>query len=189
MRTTTAVRWGVVAVAASASLMLTACSTTQDNTKVSGSSSASVSPGAESADAATPLAAATDRPADSETSSPRPTATPYPTTEAAPGAAVPAVRDSFAVLQATYNDSCDTEGNCVYFLNRLITNLDDLYNSMKASPREPAHFDVPVGLIAQLQTTLHGDFSYANLKTHRTLLISTRDKVNTWMQGHPEDYR
>ena len=48
---------------------------------------------------------------------------------------MPAVRDSFAVLQATYNDGCTTAGNCEYFLTRVLTNLDELYNSMKADPK------------------------------------------------------
>jgi hypothetical protein len=78
----------------------------------------------------------------------------FPTTEAAPGSAVPQVRDAFAVLQATYNDSCGTPGNCEYFLNRLLTNLDDLANSMKASPKGSGHFTQPLAWIGHLQTTL-----------------------------------
>jgi hypothetical protein len=113
----------------------------------------------------------------------------YPTTEAAPGAAVPQVRDAFAVLQATYNDSCGTPGNCAYFLNRLLQNLDDLDNSMKASSEGAAHFSTPLTWIGQMQTELHGDFSFTNLDKHQSLLVATRDKVNTWMQSHPEDYR
>ncbi|MFG2309852.1 hypothetical protein ACGFS9_14430 [Streptomyces sp. NPDC048566] len=121
-------------------------------------------------------------------SSPAPSAS-YPTRGAAPGAATPLVRDSFAVLQATYNDGCGTPGNCAYFLNRLVTDLDDLYDSMNADPKGPAHFADPVAWIAAMQDTLDGDFSYANLKRHRTLLTGTRDKVNAWMQSHPDDYR
>jgi hypothetical protein len=113
----------------------------------------------------------------------------YPTTEAAPGAAVPQVRDAFAVLQATYNDSCGTPGNCAYFLNRLLQDLDDLDNSMKASPEGAAHFSAPLTWIGQMQTELRGDFSFTNLDKHQSLLVATRGKVNTWMQAHPEDYR
>jgi hypothetical protein len=113
----------------------------------------------------------------------------YPTTPAAPGAAVPQVRDAFAVLQATYNDSCGTPGNCQYFLNRLLTNLDDLGNSMKASPKGTAHFGQPLAWIGQMQTTLGDDFTFDNLHKNQSLLVATRDKINTWMQSHPDDYR
>ncbi|GAX51756.1 hypothetical protein SO3561_03263 [Streptomyces olivochromogenes] len=113
----------------------------------------------------------------------------YPTTPAAPGAAVPQVRDAFAVLQATYNDSCGTPGNCQYFLNRLLTNLDDLGNSMKASPKGTAHFRQPLAWIGQMQTALDGDFTFDNLHKHQSLLVTTRDKINTWMQSYPDDYR
>jgi hypothetical protein len=113
----------------------------------------------------------------------------YPTTEAAPGAAVPQVRDAFAVLQATYNDGCTTPGNCEYFLSRVLTNLDDLYNSMKSSPKGSGHFAGPLTWIRSMQEALEGDFSFPNLKRHQKLLLGTRDKVNTWMQSHPDDYR
>lgn len=113
----------------------------------------------------------------------------YPTTAAAPGAAVPQVRDAFAVLQATYNDNCGAPGNCEYFLNRLLTNLDDLGNSMKASPKGTAHFRHPLAWIGQMQAALDGDFTFDNLHKHQSLLVTTRDKINTWMQSHPDDYR
>ncbi|MGI5144307.1 hypothetical protein [Streptomyces sp. CA-106110] len=124
----------------------------------------------------------------SSTTSPSGTAD-YPTAEAAPGAAMPQVRDAFAVLQATYNDGCTTPGNCEYFLTRVLTNLDDLYNSMKASPKGSGHFAGPLAWIRTMQDTLRGDFSFPNLKRHQKLLLGTRDKVNTWMQSHPDDYR
>jgi hypothetical protein len=113
----------------------------------------------------------------------------YPTTDAAPGAAVPLVRDAFAVLQATYNDGCGSPGNCEYFLNRLLDNLDDLDNAMKASSEGPKHFAKPLAWITQMQTALGSDFSFANLKKHQSLLVGTRDKINSWMQSYPEDYR
>lgn len=113
----------------------------------------------------------------------------FPTTAAGPGAAVPQVRDSFAVLQATYNDNCGTPGNCEYFLNRLLTNLDDLDNSMAASPKGSGHFAQPLAWIKQLQHALGSDVSFTNLKRHKTLLLHTRDEINTWMQAHPSDYR
>ncbi|GGX91136.1 hypothetical protein GCM10010510_40420 [Streptomyces anandii JCM 4720] len=102
---------------------------------------------------------------------------------------MPAVRDSFAVLQATYNDGCTTPGNCEYFLTRVLTNLDDLYNSMKASPKGDGHFAAPLARIRAMRKSLGGDFSFPNLKRHQKLLLDTREAVNTWMQSRPEDYR
>lgn len=99
------------------------------------------------------------------------------------------VRDAFAVLQATYNDNCGTPGNCDYFLDRLLRNLDDLNNAMKARPDGKSHFAKPITWITHMQTALGGDFSYTHLKKHQSLLTGTRDKINTWMQSHPEDYR
>ncbi|WP_329113762.1 hypothetical protein [Streptomyces sp. NBC_01353] len=60
---------------------------------------------------------------------------------------------------------------------------------MKADPKGPGHFPQPIAWIEELRTTLAGDRSYANLKKHQTLLIGTRDRINTWMQDHPDDYR
>ncbi|MET7546197.1 hypothetical protein ABZS95_08255 [Streptomyces sp. NPDC005479] len=40
-----------------------------------------------------------------------------------------------------------------------------------------------------LDRTLKGDTSTENLEKHRSDLFGTRDRINTWMQGHPEDYR
>ncbi|MDX3762809.1 hypothetical protein [Streptomyces sp. AK02-04a] len=102
---------------------------------------------------------------------------------------MPQVRDAFAVLQATYNDGCTTPGNCEYFLTRVLSNLDDLYKSMKASPKGSGHFAGPLTWIRAMQDTLRGDFSFPNLQRHQKLLLGTRDKVNTWMQSHPADYR
>lgn len=99
------------------------------------------------------------------------------------------VRDSFAVLQATYNDGCTTPGNCEYFLNRVLSNLTDLHDSMKASPKDPGHFAAPLAWTEKLRETVGADPSFPELKRHQRLLLDTRDKVNTWMQSHPEDYR
>ncbi|MFG2480521.1 hypothetical protein [Streptomyces fagopyri] len=171
MRGTALIGCGVGALLATS--LLTACSTGHDGTKDAAGSSLATPATRSSATGTTPSA-----------SSPTPTAA-NPTT----GAPVQEVRDSFAVLQATYNDGCDTPGNCAYFLDRVATDLDDLYDSMKASPKSPSHFSDPIKWIAHMQTTLHGDFSYTNLKQHKSLLTGTRDKVNTWMQSHPDDYR
>ncbi|WP_411058111.1 hypothetical protein [Streptomyces sp. E11-3] len=98
------------------------------------------------------------------------------------------MRDAFATLQATLNDSC-TPGNCAYFLGRVYDELDGLDAAMKADPKGPGHFPEPIKWIADLRRTLDGDRSFENLKKHQTLLIGTRDKINTWMQDHPDDYR
>ncbi|MBW1601701.1 hypothetical protein JJV70_06155 [Streptomyces sp. JJ66] len=110
-----------------------------------------------------------------------------PTT--APGTLEPvAVRDAFAGLQATLDDTC-TPGNCAYFLGRVYDELMRLDRAMKADPKGPGHFPEPIALISELNAELDGDRTFENLKEHQTLLIGTRDEINTWMQDHPDDYR
>lgn len=100
------------------------------------------------------------------------------------------VRDAFAGLQATYQDGCAPgDGNCAYFLGRVNEELTGLDRSMKADQAGPKHFKEPLEWIGALHTTLAGDTSTDNLEKHREQLLGTRDRVNTWMQGHPEDYR
>ncbi|GGS11661.1 MULTISPECIES: hypothetical protein [Streptomyces] len=41
---------------------------------------------------------------------------------------------------------------------------------------------------AGLQATLD-DTSTENLEAHRTELTGVRDRIDSWMQGHPDDYR
>ncbi|MEW2624990.1 hypothetical protein [Streptomyces sp. NPDC048106] len=106
-----------------------------------------------------------------------------------PARSVEKVRDVFARLQATYNDGCTTQGNCEYFLGRVLDELTSLDAAMKADPQGPAHFKEPLAWIAELRSELGGDSSFENLKKHQALLTGTRDKINAWMQGHPEDYR
>ncbi|MCX3060824.1 hypothetical protein [Streptomyces beihaiensis] len=107
---------------------------------------------------------------------------------ASPAIPVEKVRDAFAGLQATLNDSC-TPGNCAYFLGRVYDELHRMDRAMKADPQGPGHFAEPIRWIKKLDARLGGDRSFENLKKHQTSLIGTRDKINTWMQGHPEDYR
>ncbi|POX49865.1 hypothetical protein [Streptomyces sp. Ru72] len=112
----------------------------------------------------------------------------------APSAAEPApgtekVRDVFARLQATYNDGCTTPGNCEYFLGRVLDELSSLDKAMKADLQGPGHFKEPLARIAKLRAELGDDRSFENLKKHQDLLTGTRDRINAWMQGHPEDYR
>ncbi|MEU7550835.1 hypothetical protein AB0B01_00495 [Streptomyces sp. NPDC044571] len=98
------------------------------------------------------------------------------------------VRDAFAGLQATLGESC-TPGNCAYFLGRVYDELHRMDRAMKADPKGPGHFPEPIELIEKLDGELGGDRSFENLKKHQTSLIGTRDKINAWMQGHPDDYR
>ncbi|MFD3546593.1 hypothetical protein ACFWUW_13470 [Streptomyces sp. NPDC058655] len=118
-------------------------------------------------------------------------ASPPPSSASAPDGTAPQpekVRDAFAGLQATLDDSC-TPGNCAYFLGRVHDELHRLDRAMKADPKGPGHFPEPIALIGKLDAKLGGDRSFENLKKHQTTLIGTRDKINTWMQGHPDDYR
>jgi hypothetical protein len=98
------------------------------------------------------------------------------------------VRDAFAGLQATLSESC-TPGNCGYFLGRVYDELHRMDRAMKADPKGPGYFTEPIDLIKELDAELEGDRSFDILEKHQTSLISTRDKINTWMQGHPDDYR
>ncbi|GAA2441096.1 hypothetical protein GCM10010433_47630 [Streptomyces pulveraceus] len=101
-----------------------------------------------------------------------------------------AVRDAFAGLQATLNEDCAPgSSDCAYFLGRVNDELLRLDKSMKADAQGPGHFKEPIAWIATLRRTLKDDTSTDNLEKHRSELIGTRDRVNTWMQGHPEDYR
>ncbi len=71
-------------------------------------------------------------------------------------------------------------------MNEELTGTDA---SMKVDPQGPGHFEEPLEWTATLRTTLAGDTSTANLEKHFKDLVGTRDRVNSWMQGHPEDYR
>jgi len=128
-------------------------------------------------------AAGTEEPSAPGTEEP---STPGPA-ETAPGPEK--VRDAFAGLQATYSDGCTTPGNCAYFLGRVHDELDRLDAAMKADPQGPAHFREPRAWIAKLRAELGDDSSFENLRKHQDSLTGTRDEINTWMQGHPEDYR
>ncbi|MEU3530898.1 hypothetical protein AB0E70_04790 [Streptomyces murinus] len=125
----------------------------------------------------------------------RTTAPATPTEESAsanatePPQDVEKVRDAFAGLQATYNDGCTTPGNRAYFLGRLHDELTGLDKAMRADPQGPGHFKEPLARLAKLWGELGDDTSFGNLKKHQDQLTGTRDKINAWMQGHPEDYR
>ncbi|MFE1403749.1 hypothetical protein ACFW5D_08785 [Streptomyces sp. NPDC058770] len=101
-----------------------------------------------------------------------------------------AVRDAFAGLQATLNGTCvPGSSGCAYFLGRVNDELACLDKAMKADSKGPGHFKEPLAWIDALRGTLKGDASTENLEKRRSELLGTRDRINTWMQGHPEDYR
>ncbi|MFE6906214.1 hypothetical protein [Streptomyces erythrochromogenes] len=151
----------------------------------------------ESSATAAPSAAATSAASSAPGASAPDSSAPGPASPAAssgagasalPGSPPEKVRDAFAGLQATLDGSC-TPSECAYFLGRVHDELRGLDAAMKADPKGPGHFPEPIALIAKLDAELGGDRSFQNLKAHQTLLIGTRDKINTWMQGHPDDYR
>ncbi|MFE2941519.1 hypothetical protein ACFXKG_21035 [Streptomyces sp. NPDC059255] len=110
-----------------------------------------------------------------------------PTPAASPGSEL--VRDAFAGLQATLNDTCTPgSGDCAYFLGRVHEEVTGLDAAMKADPKGPGHFPEPIAWIADLRTTLDGNTSTENLERHRTQLIGVRDRINVWMQDHPDSY-
>ncbi|MFJ1566203.1 hypothetical protein ACIOG8_18600 [Streptomyces erythrochromogenes] len=148
-------------------------------------------PSASSAAAAASAAATPSVSSAPDSAAPSPAAPPAsggPGASALPGSPPEKVRDAFAGLQATLDGSC-TPSECAYFLGRVYDELHGLDAAMKADPKGPGHFPEPIALIAKLDAELGGDRSFKNLKAHQTLLIGTRDKINTWMQGHPDDYR
>ncbi|MEU6061388.1 hypothetical protein [Streptomyces sp. NPDC047097] len=111
-----------------------------------------------------------------------------PTVDASPGPEK--VRDAFAGLQATLGETCTPgAGDCASFLGRVHEELTGLDASMRADAQGPGHFTEPLAWIAALEKKLAGDTSTENLEAHRTALVGTRDRVNTWMQDHPHDYR
>ncbi|MEU9251838.1 hypothetical protein AB0D66_08340 [Streptomyces sp. NPDC048270] len=146
-------------------------------------------PAAAPAGAAAPSSSAPAA-ASGSASAPAPASSPRPSSSVPADASVPPekVRDAFAGLQATLDDTC-TPAQCSYFLNRVYDELHRMDRAMKADPKGPGHFPEPIALIAKLDAELGGDRSFENLKEHQKSLIGTRDKINTWMQGHPDDYR
>lgn len=140
-----------------------------------------------------PVAASPSASPAAGTGTPAPAATPTARASAGSPSEMPSappelVRDAFAGLQATLNDSC-TPGNCAYFLGRVHDELHRLDRAMKADPKGPGHFPEPIALIAKLDKELGGNRTFENLKKHQNALIGTRDQINTWMQDHPDDYR
>ncbi|WP_078622209.1 hypothetical protein [Streptomyces sp. NRRL S-244] len=173
---------GTAVLAAALAALSVSCSTSP---KESAPPAASSAPAADPSAAATPSAAGSAAPDASAPASP-PAASHTPSPQRSEPVSL--VRDAFAGLQATLGESC-TPGNCAYFLGRVYDELHRMDAAMKADAKGPGHFPEPIALIKKLDAELAGDRSFENLKKHQTTLIGTRDKINTWMQGHPDDYR
>ncbi|MFE6700748.1 hypothetical protein [Streptomyces sp. NPDC057718] len=111
-----------------------------------------------------------------------------PTAAPSPGPAL--VRDAFATLQATLNETCTPgAGDCAYFLGRVTQELAELDESMRADAKGPGHFKQPLADMKALFDKLGDDRSEAHLEKHFSEIVGTRDGINTWMQDHPDDYR
>ncbi|MFJ3970627.1 hypothetical protein ACIPYR_21140 [Streptomyces parvus] len=111
-----------------------------------------------------------------------------PTSAPSPGPAL--VRDAFATLQATLDDTCTPgAGDCAYFLGRVTRELTELDESMRADTKGPGHFKKPLADMKALFDKLGDDRSEPHLEKHFSEIVGTRDSVNAWMQGHPDDYR
>ncbi|MEU7019237.1 hypothetical protein ABZ990_01075 [Streptomyces sp. NPDC046203] len=96
------------------------------------------------------------------------------------------VRDAFAGLQTTLVAPC---ADCGDNLDRVHLELGNLDRAMREDPQGSSHFAEPLEMIGKLNETLGRDTSTENLRTHQKELFDTRDRINTWMQAHPEDYR
>ncbi|MEI7035018.1 hypothetical protein [Streptomyces pratensis] len=111
-----------------------------------------------------------------------------PTGLPTPGPAL--VRDAFATLQATLNDTCTPgAGDCAYFLGRVTRELTELDEAMRADSKGPGHFEQPLADMEVLFAKLGDDRSEAHLEKYFSEIVDTRDGINTWMQDHPDDYR
>ncbi|MFE2557062.1 hypothetical protein ACFXGT_13720 [Streptomyces sp. NPDC059352] len=182
MTRTSSVRRVALLAAALAALAVSCGTTPEPDRPAAGPGTAATASASASATTGAPEATATDP----TTAPAEPDGAPTTTGELAPSSGEK-VRDAFATLQATLNDSCATD--CAYFLGRVHKELQELDGAMKADPKGPGHFPEPIQKIAELNKTLAGDSSFENLKKHEKLLVGTRDFINTWMQGHPDDYR
>ncbi|MCX5394530.1 hypothetical protein [Streptomyces sp. NBC_00094] len=192
---------GAVVVAVALAVLSVACGTSDKNdagaTNAPVGTTAPADPAATTTDAGgagAPDTTTDPTPDATSDTTPDTTTDATPPSDATPDASggptepVEKVRDAFATLQATLYESC-TPDNCAYFLGRVYDELQGLDRAMKEDPKGPGHFPEPIALIAKLNGELDGDRSFENLKKHQSLLVGTRDKINTWMQGHPDDYR
>ncbi|MFD5678855.1 hypothetical protein [Streptomyces bacillaris] len=162
-----------VAMLAAAALASCTQDTPQDAASAPASPSAAPADNADNADQA-------------EQAASEPTEEPALPAEPAPEA----VRDAFATLQATLNDTCTPgAGDCAYFLGRVTQELTELDEAMRADPKGPGHFKQPLADMKTLFAKLGTDRSTPHLEKHFSAIVGTRDGINTWMQDHPDDYR
>jgi hypothetical protein len=61
--------------------------------------------------------------------------------------------------------------------------------AMRADPKGPEHFAGALVSLDELDRLLGDDASADHLRAHQEELFGTRDRVNLWMQDHPDDYR
>ncbi|MFD3971917.1 hypothetical protein [Streptomyces cyaneofuscatus] len=177
--TTTATGLRATAVAVLAAAALVSCSQGQTEGGLGADLSATASPSADQAENADSVEDA--EPAADE-------ATEEPTAPAEPAPEL--VRDAFATLQATLNDTCTPgAGDCAYFLGRVTRELTELDEAMRADQKGPGHFKQPLADMKVLFGKLGEDRSTPHLEKHFSEIVSTRDGINTWMQDHPDDYR
>ncbi|PSK72376.1 hypothetical protein C6W96_12190 [Streptomyces sp. CS149] len=109
---------------------------------------------------------------------------------AAPSPGPALVRDAFATLQATLNETCTPgAGDCPYFLGRVTRELTELDESMRADTKGPGHFTKPLAEMKALFDKLGDDRSEPHLEKHFSEIVGTRDGINAWMQDHPDAYR
>ncbi|MEU3246634.1 MULTISPECIES: hypothetical protein [unclassified Streptomyces] len=71
----------------------------------------------------------------------------------------------------------------------MLDELNSLDKAMEADPQGPGLSKEPLARIVNLRAVLGDDSSFEKPRRHLDLLTGTRDKINTWMQGHQEDYR
>ncbi len=109
---------------------------------------------------------------------------------AAPSPGPALVRDAFATLQATLNETCTPgAGDCAYFLGRVTRELTELDESMRADAKGPGHFEEPFADLKALFDKVGDDRSEAHLEKHFSEIVGTRNGINAWMQAHPDAYR
>ncbi len=111
-----------------------------------------------------------------------------PTSAPSPGPAL--VRDAFATLQATLDDTCTPgAGDCAYFLGQGDQGTHRAGRVDAGGHQGPGHFKKPLADMKALFTKLGDDRSEPHLEKHFSEIVGTRDSVNAWMQDHPDGYR
>ncbi|WP_432150579.1 hypothetical protein [Streptomyces sp. bgisy029] len=179
---TTATGLRATAVAVLAAAALVSCTQGQADGGLSAEPSATAPPSADPAENADSV----DNADQAEQAAAE--ATEEPTAPAEPAPEL--VRDAFATLQATLNDTCTPgAGDCAYFLGRVTQELTELDEAMRTDPKGPGHFKQPLADMKVLFAKLGEDRSTPHLEKHFSEIVGTRDGINTWMQDHPDDYR